>query len=222
MIIFVSMQQDELYQYIGERRLEKIRRVVSNRQGNFTLILENVHDAHNLGAVLRTAESAGISEIYALYTVESSEKIRIISGHKSSSGAKKWIDIHIYEDIDACYSAVRKKYKYIYASALSDSSYSLYDLDLSTPVALVFGNEHRGVSEESIRRSDGVFTIPQFGFTQSLNISVACAISVYEGVRQRIAKGLYPAGINIQGTFKQNLLETYIKKSHPKIFGKKD
>lgn len=214
------MLQDKLYQYISERRLEKIHRVVSNRQDDFTLILENVHDAHNLGAVLRTAESAGISEIFALYTVESSEKLRKIAGHKSSSGAKKWIDIHVFEDTNACFTAVRKKYHSIYASAISDTGSSLYDLNLTVPVALVFGNEHRGVSEESIRLSDGVFTIPQFGFTQSLNISVACAISVYEGVRQRISKGLYTRETKILSESKQKLLEKYIKKSHPKIFGK--
>jgi tRNA (guanosine-2'-O-)-methyltransferase len=79
------MNYEELEKLITRQRLEKIQRVVSARQRDFTLILENVHDPHNLGAVLRTAESTGIHEIYALYTVEKAENLRKIAGHRSSS-----------------------------------------------------------------------------------------------------------------------------------------
>ena len=212
------MKPEEIEKLITPERLDKIRRVVSTRQKDFTLILENVHDPHNLGAVLRTAESIGIHEIYALYTVEKAESLRKIAGHRSSSGAKKWIDIHIFTDTKVCFEHVRRKYGKIYAAYLSNQAVSLYDLDLTASSALLFGNEHRGLSQEALELSDGCFVIPQFGFTQSLNISVACAISLYEGLRQRMENGLYDKLFNESDSFHKELSLKYIKKSRPKIF----
>ncbi len=211
--------QDAEQLFTGER-LETIRRVISNRQEDFTLILENVHDPHNIGAVLRTAESVGLHEIYALYTIESVDKIKKIAGHKSSSGAKKWLDIHLFTDTEKCFTEVRRKYRNIYAAYLSEDSQSLYDLDLNGPVALLFGNEHRGVSPEALAASDGSFVIPQYGFTESLNISVACAVSLYEGLRQRRENGKYGNAFDIQKPFQKSLYIKYLEKSRPKVFGR--
>ncbi|MBI4418158.1 MAG: RNA methyltransferase, partial [Ignavibacteriales bacterium] len=77
------------------------------------------------------------------------------------------------------------------ATRIGDSSKSLYSLDLTRKVALVFGNEHRGVSDECAKAADGHFAIPMFGMIQSLNVSVACAVALYEAVRQRIGRGHY-------------------------------
>ena len=88
-------------------------------------------------------------------------------------------------------AAVRKKCDKIYATHLGVESCSLYELDLTQRVALVFGNEHAGVTEDCLSYCDGNFIIPQMGMVQSLNISVACAITLYEGMRQRLHAGLY-------------------------------
>jgi tRNA (guanosine-2'-O-)-methyltransferase len=102
---------------------------------------------------------------------------------------------------------VRKKYKSIYGTHLAKESKSLYDLDLTESVALMFGNEHDGISDEALEFLDGNFIIPQYGMVKSLNISVACAVSVYEACRQRIMKGMYDLG---NTAAHDELLEKYL------------
>ena len=105
-------------------------------------------------------------------------------------------------------AAVKQKYKNVFATHLGESAVSLYDLDLTEPVALVFGNEHDGVTEDCLRYCNGNFIIPQVGLVKSLNISVACAVSLYEAYRQKELKGMY------DGTSKlpQDLINTLSEK----------
>ena len=178
---------------ITEERLAKFARVAATRQ-NMTVIIENVHDPHNIGAVMRTCDSVGIQELFILFTEDHLDSKRLDQVHGSATGVRKWLHIHIYRDVDACFKVVREKYDAIYATHLDHESKGLYDLDLTRNVALLFGNEHQGISEASLAHADGNFIIPQFGMVNSLNISVACAVSLYEAARQRQAAGLYENG----------------------------
>ena len=99
--------------------------------------------------------------------------------------------IHQFEDVSDCFSIVRNKYKNIYTTFLQEGSRSLYDLNFTEPFALVFGNEHEGVTEEVRQQADGNFMIPQVGMITSLNISVACAVTLYEAYRQKRLAGHY-------------------------------
>ncbi len=200
---------------ITEARAEKLKVLAANRQQGLTVILENIYDPHNLGAVLRTCDSVGIAEVYALYTVESPDELKKISGHKSSSGSKKWVDVHIFDDAESCFTAVRKKYDKIYGTHLGADSVGLYDLELDKSVALLFGNENRGMSEEALALVDGNFIIPQSGLTKSLNISVACAVSVYEAKRQRIIAGMYGGAFDEGNSYHMELFEKYVNNSRP-------
>jgi len=200
---------------ITEARAEKLKILAANRQQDLTVILENIYDPHNLGAVLRTCDSVGIAEVYALYTVESPEELNKISGHKSSSGSKKWVDVHVFDDAEACFTAVRKKYDKIYGTHLGADSVGLYDLELDESVALLFGNEHRGMSEEALALVDGNFIIPQSGLTKSLNISVACAVSLYEAKRQRINAGMYGNTFDEANAYHSELFGRYVVNSRP-------
>lgn len=170
-----------------ERRLQRLRRSLERRQPDLHLVLENVHDPHNVSAVVRTCDAVGVDTIHLVYNREEFPTI----GKVSSSGAWKWVNIRRYSAIDDCYSALRQEGCAILATALSGRSTSLYEADLAAPVALVFGNEHRGVSDEAVEKADGNIEIPMVGLIQSLNISVACAVSLYEAMRQRIERGLY-------------------------------
>jgi tRNA (guanosine-2'-O-)-methyltransferase len=76
-------------------------------------------------------------------------------------------------------------------TALSDNASSLYEIDCTKPVAFVFGNEHDGVSAEALEKADGNVLIPQVGIVESLNISVACAVTLYEIFRQRNKAGMF-------------------------------
>jgi len=172
-------------------RHAKFEKAAKFRQPDLTLILENVHDTHNVGAVLRSAESIGLIEIFVLNTDPQLQKKKMKLGKRTSSGARKWVDVHLYNDAEKCFSEVKEKYPNILGAYLGEESKSLFDFDFTIPTAILFGNEHEGITEESLKYCTGKFTIPQFGFTQSLNISVACAITLYEACRQRIAKGYY-------------------------------
>ncbi len=174
-------------------RMEKFRRVAAFRQMDLTVVLENVHDPHNIGAVLRSCDSVGIPEIYVLYTEERLSEKNIIAGKSAASGARKWVDIHYFTELDTCVEALRKKYRRLLCTHLGESAVDLYELNLTHSTALVFGNEHEGVSKELLARCDGNFVIPQVGMVQSLNISVACAVTLYEAFRQRWQSGKYNA-----------------------------
>ena len=169
-------------------RNERLNTVLSKRQLNLTVVLENVADPHNISAVMRTCDAVGIQEIYILNTVIPRHKKW---GVKSSSSASKWLTIHQFTEVKTCFDALRKRYKKIYTTHLSTDAVGLHDLDLTEDVALVFGNEHSGVSDELINLADGNFIIPQVGIIKSLNISVACAVSVYEAFRQKLNAGHY-------------------------------
>ncbi|HQW85259.1 MAG TPA: RNA methyltransferase, partial [Ferruginibacter sp.] len=112
-------------------------------------------------------------------------------GAKSSSSAAKWLTIHQFTNAKACFAALRQRYKKIYTTHLSSDAVGLHNLNLTEPVCLVFGNEHGGISDEIIAMADGNFIIPQVGIIKSLNISVACAVCLYEAFRQKNAAGHY-------------------------------
>ena len=169
-------------------REERLKNVLDRRQHDLTVVLENVFDPHNVSAVMRTCDAVGIQDIHVLNTKISRHKKW---GVRSSSSAAKWLTVHQHVEASVCFEELRKKYPLILTTHLSSSAVSLYEIDFTGPVALVFGNEHDGVSEEIRALADGNFVIPQVGMIRSLNISVACAVSLYEAFRQKNAAHHY-------------------------------
>lgn len=174
-------------EFKSEKRLNKIVSTLKRRQFDLMVVLENIHDPHNVSAIFRTCDAVGIPKVSLVYTIEKFPKI----GKKSSASAFKWVEREKYKSIENCYSELRKDGFKIYASSISEDSRSIYELDLSQKVAIVLGNEHRGVSNEASHLADERIMIPMFGMVQSLNVSVAAAIILYEAARQRIIKGKY-------------------------------
>ncbi|HET9017321.1 MAG TPA: RNA methyltransferase [Thermomicrobiaceae bacterium] len=172
---------------ITQRRRQRMRDVLARRQPDLTVVIENVHDPHNISAVLRSCEAVGVPAVHLVYTVEARPELSRIT----SASALKWLEVVHHPDIPACYAALRAGGFTIYATHLGVASRDLYDLDLTAPVALVFGNEQRGVTDEALAGADGSVVIPMMGMVRSLNISVACAVSLYEALRQRRAAGAY-------------------------------
>ena len=193
-------------------REQKIRNLVQNRQFDLTVILENVDDPHNIGAVLRSCDSVGIREIFVLYTRPGLQNHKLELGKRSSAGSRKWIDVYLYREVEACMEHVRRNYAQVYATHLAHGAKSLYELDLAQSVALLFGSEAEGLSDLALSHADGNFIIPQVGMAQSLNVSVACAVSLYEAYRQRIVAGKYGAGNPASPEQQSLLLEEYIRR----------
>ena len=170
-----------------EKRKEKILTVLRCRQSDLTVVMEDIHDPHNVSAMLRSADAVGVLEVQLLYVHEKFPKL----GKKSSASATKWITRRSFKSISDCYDQLRRDGYRIYATHLGKKSKSLYKLDFTKKVALVFGNEHRGVSDEAAKLADANFQIPMVGMIQSLNVSVACAVTLYEAFRQRQMAGQY-------------------------------
>ncbi len=169
-------------------RIEKLKNALNKRQSNLTLVLENVLDPHNISAVMRTCESVGMQDIFVLNTkIPPHKKF----GKRSSSSAIKWLTVHQYDNTEECIVALRKKNLRIYTTLLGEGSIDLYAMDFIHPLAIVFGNEHSGISDEIKALADGNMMVPQVGIIQSLNISVACAVTVYEAFRQKRLAGHY-------------------------------
>lgn len=200
-LLFFSMERTEA-------RIAKIKNVLEKRQLDLTVVMENVHDPHNVSAVLRTCDSVGIFEVFLIY--HSGQKFPDLS-KRSSASAVKWIKLNFFDNVEECFNLLHQRGFKIFTTALTRDSVSLYSLDLTEKVALVFGNEHTGVSELAVTLADGNFRIPQVGMVESLNISVACAVSLYEAFRQRMIKGCYNepqlTGSDYDILFKQWLLK---------------
>jgi len=174
---------------LTEKRLNKFKDVVSKRQKYLTIVIENVHDPHNVSAILRSAESVGIDKVYLIYNEEKFPKISRVS----SASAKKWVELIKFTNVDECFKELKKQKYKIFSTHMEEDgeNASLYELDLTKRAALVFGNEHRGVSDELKKKSDGNFLIPMQGMVQSLNVSVSVAVCLFEAMRQRLEKGMY-------------------------------
>ena len=169
-------------------RKEKLLSVLNKRQFDLTVVLENVFDPHNISAVMRTCDAVGVQEVYVLNTKIPRHKKW---GYRSSSSAAKWLTSSQFDNAEECFKELRKKYSKILTTHLSGDAVSLHAIDFTQPIALVFGNEHSGVSEEIRNMADGNFIIPQAGIIRSLNISVACAVTLYEAYRQKEIAGHY-------------------------------
>lgn len=186
-------------------RKDKLVSVLSKRQPDLTVVLENVFDPHNISAVMRTCDAVGIQEIFILNNRIPPHKKW---GAKSSSSAAKWLTIHQYTDAQECFAALRKRYSKIVTTHLSSDAVNLYEINMAEPIALVFGNEHSGVSDDIRALADGNFIIPQVGIIRSLNISVACAVTLYEAFRQKSIAGHYNRS-DMDHVMKKGLLEEW-------------
>ena len=162
-------------------RKARIDAVVAQRTRTLTVVMEAFADPQNTNAVLRTAESFGVQEVHVVVGPQK----RFDRNKKISQNADKWLEVTRWKDTASCLVALKARGFRIYATHLGSRSESLAGLSFAEPVALVFGNEHAGVSEEAGRLADACFAIPMRGFSQSFNVSVAAAICLARAVDRR-------------------------------------
>lgn len=186
---FPESIKELLIQLKPERR-KRLLSVLNRRQADITVVLENVRDPHNISAVLRSADSIGVMD---LHLIDFSDENEITLKRTSSSGSNKWVFVHQYKNTKKCLTELKKQGFKIYTTHLSNEtpSKTLHEVDFTQKIAIVFGNEKYGLSKEALEMSDANFVIPQQGMAQSLNISVACAVTLYEAMRQRRINGDY-------------------------------
>lgn len=167
--------------FVTDERKTRIDAVLGQRLGGLTVVLENLHDPHNGAAALRSLEGFGLCE---LNVVEQAEPFRFSSA--VTQGCEKWVAIRRHRDFPAAAAALHVRGFALWA-ALPDAPRGLDEIDVSRPAALVFGNEHAGLTGAAQAACDGAFRIPMAGFTQSFNLSVSVAISLFDCARRRRA-----------------------------------
>jgi tRNA (guanosine-2'-O-)-methyltransferase len=170
-----------------EQRLERIDEVLRRRQKNFAVVLANIHDPHNVSAIYRSCDAFGVPRVHLYYTNEAFP----ILGKKTSASAQKWVETVRHRDAASMVGGFRGQGFQVLSTGFTETAKPLIAYDLSRPTAIILGNEHRGVDPELEDLVPDRVYIPMQGMVQSLNVSVAAAITLYEAWRQRQAAGLF-------------------------------
>ena len=170
-----------------KERIEKVKRVLSFRQPDLRIVLEEVKNTHNASAVVRTCDAAGI--LYVDIITEANEPFPV--NEAISTRAEKWLDFHYHTSTKTCLKQLKESGFKIAATHLKEKALEYTELDWAQPLAIVFGNEAEGISDEALSLADYIIRIPMVGMAQSLNLSVSVGIILYEAMKQRRAKGYY-------------------------------
>lgn len=182
--------------------------VLARRQPDLAVAIENVHDPHNVSAVIRSCDATGVASAHLIYP-EDVERPSLSKGVAAS--AHRWIDIEHHTEVSECYEALRSAGMTIYATYLGEETADLHELDLTKPCAFVFGNESLGISEAALEGADVALKIPMLGMVDSLNISVAAAVTLYEAMRQRRVAGMYDSASLPEAEMRRKLREWLVR-----------
>ena len=168
------------------RRYERLKKVLNQRQPDLTVLAEDVHKPHNFSAIIRTCDAVGV---FAVHAVNRHRELPTYS--QVAQGSEKWIQLHIHPDITTAIKYLQQQNYSVYAAHLSDKAIDYREVDYTKPTAILLGTEKWGVTETAANLVDGHIIIPMLGMVQSLNVSVANAVILFEAQRQRLAAGLY-------------------------------
>lgn len=164
--------QEALEPFVSPSRRARFDEVLGSRIESLTVVLENLYDAHNGAAAIRSVEAFGLSDVHA---VETTTRFKIARG--ITIGCEQWLDVHRHRDIDSCAEMLKAR-GFVLTATLPEAETSLDELDGGKKRALLFGNEHEGLSQRAVSLCDEVIRIPMYGFTQSFNLSVSVALTV--------------------------------------------
>lgn len=172
-------------QTMTQERYQKIRSLLEKRQPDLTLLLEEVHKPHNVSAVLRTADAVGVHRVHAVWE----ERLGVRTG--TSMGAEVWVDMQLHNTTENAISHIKQQDMQVLVTHLDASSVDFREIDYTKPTAIILGQEKSGATKEAIAMADKSILIPMMGMVQSLNVSVAAALILYEAQRQRHNAGMY-------------------------------
>jgi len=172
--------EQELLPFIGPSRLEKIDEVIQKRLNSLHLAIEHPTNINNAMAAIRTAESLGIYHIHLIAPEYEAQAVRIIT-----QGAFYWVDIHFYDSLDDFLTTLKKDFNWpkdinLAGAALADTACRLTDVPVDKPLCILVGNEQRGLTDEAKSACQYCYMIPMAGMSQSFNLSVAAALSLYD------------------------------------------
>lgn len=171
--------RDYLFRMISDNKQQKFQEIIAYRTRYITVVLEDLYQSHNASAVLRTCDCLGVQDVHI---IENSNRFQI--SHDIVRGASKWLSIYKYNQPQAnnsvhCLKLLKEKGYKIIGTTPHKQDKNLEDMELSRPIAVVFGTEKKGLSMDAIRLCDGYMKVPMFGFTESFNISVCAGIVLH-------------------------------------------
>lgn len=167
-------------------RLAKLRRILDRRQPDLTVVMAEVNKAHNLSAIMRTADAVGVARVHAIWPTD-----RMRMAAHAARGSHDWLEVQTHPDLCGCIDALKAGGMQILATHLDDSAVDYRTVDYTRPTAILLGQERWGLPAGAIAAADTRIVIPMEGMVQSLNVSVAAALILYEAQRQREQAGLY-------------------------------
>lgn len=183
-------------------RHRRLRRVLDRRQPDLTVLMDNVHKEHNFAAVLRTCDAVGVLEAHGVWPNPRYQPARGVS-----AGSGKWVRVHTHPDLGDAITHLQQNGFRVLAATLSPRAVDFRSADYTRPTAVLVGAELTGVSEAGRALADAHIAIPMAGFVESLNVSVATAVVLYEAQRQRAAAGLYDRPRLDPDTYRRLLFE---------------
>ena len=192
------------------RRFERIKNVLNSRMKNLSVLVEAVNKPHNLSAILRTCDAAGVFEANFIC-----EKDKVKTFNSTAQGSQKWVKLNNHEKIISAVSELKKKGFKLYGTTLNERSTDYRNFDYSENTCFVLGAEKWGLSDQLISKVDESIFIPMSGMVQSLNVSVAASILLFEAIRQRERKGLLP--LNGEGLSAEEYEKTLFEWSYPEL-----
>ncbi|WP_162047421.1 tRNA (guanosine(18)-2'-O)-methyltransferase TrmH [Vibrio taketomensis] len=166
-------------------RYQRIQQVLKARQTDLTVCMEEVHKPNNVSAVVRTADATGLHKIHAIWP----DKMRTLT--HTSAGARNWVEVDNHRSIEEAVTELKAQGMQILVTNLSDTAVDFRQIDYTKPTAIILGSEKVGASVQAKKLADQDIIIPMMGMVQSLNVSVASAIILYEAQRQRQEAGMY-------------------------------
>jgi len=168
-------------------RFQKIKDILNKRQPDLTVVLDNIHKPHNLAAIIRSCDAVGVGDIYGISSNEQKVGVNL----KSASGSNHWVNLNIHHSVPNVISELKQSGFSIYAANGSAKAIDYRKVDYTKPSVIVLGAELDGISPETLDIVDEEIKIPMQGMVESLNVSVANAVILFEAQRQRLQAGLY-------------------------------
>lgn len=160
--------------------------MLATRQPDLTVCLEQVHKPHNVSAIIRTADAVGVHQVHAVWPTT-----RMRTLVSSAAGSNSWVSVKTHPTIGDAVGHLKAQGMQILATNLSARAVDFREVDYTRPTCVLLGQEKTGITEEALALADQDIVIPMIGMVQSLNVSVASALILYEAQRQRQNAGLY-------------------------------
>lgn len=191
------------------RRFRRLKQVLERRQPDLTVIMDQVHKGHNFSAILRSCDAVGVHEAHAVLP----RRGRFDLYHHTSAGTAKWVRVVSHPTVEDAIETLQGRDFQVVAAHLSDEARDFRTVDFTRPTAVLVGAELEGVSQGALQRVDREVTIPMQGMVQSLNVSVATALLLFEAMRQREEAGAYATPRIPEEEFK----DTLFRWAHPQV-----